>query len=75
MADSLSPCPACQTALRVPDEFRGKVITCLECQTSLLASPLSQDAALKRLPPSLARGTFPPRVFVAMAALLLLARR
>ena len=72
MADSLIPCPACQIALRVPDEFRGKVITCLECKASLRASPRSGNAVLSLVPRSAARGGFPPRIFIAMASLVLL---
>ncbi len=72
MADSLIPCPACKTTLRVPDAYRGKVLTCLECRATLLASPLGSEEALAVVPPNAARGGFPPRIFIAMAALLLL---
>lgn len=72
MADTLLPCPACRTTLRVPDGFRGKVISCLECKTLLLAPPAGSDTPLTIVPKSAARGGFPPRVFVAMAALVLL---
>lgn len=72
MAQSLLPCPHCQTKLAVPDEFRGKVISCLECKTLLMAPPLGDSGELTIVPKKLARGGFPPRVFVPMAALILL---
>lgn len=72
MADTLLPCPACKTTLRVPDEFRGKVISCLECQAMLLAPPAGSDADLTAVPKSAARGGFPPRIFVALGSLVLL---
>ncbi|MFO0935054.1 MAG: hypothetical protein U0798_00880 [Gemmataceae bacterium] len=72
MADSLIPCPRCQTTLRVPDEFRGRIVTCLECKTALLATPISEPPALSIVPPAAARGGFPPRVFIAMSSLILL---
>ena len=72
MVDSLLPCPSCRTNLKVPDELRGKVITCLECNALLISSPLVDEAALSLAPPSAVRGGFPPRIFIAMAALIFL---
>lgn len=72
MADTLYPCPACATTLRVPDAFRGKVVTCLECRVNLLAPPLGSGLSLTTLPPAAAKGGFPPRIFIALAALTLL---
>jgi hypothetical protein len=72
MADTLLPCPACRTTLRVPDDMRGKVITCLECRALLLAPQAGSGEPLTVVPKVAARGGFPPRVFVALAALILL---
>jgi hypothetical protein len=72
MADTLFPCPACATTLRVPDAFRGKVVTCLECRAGLLAPPAGSDGKLTKLTPAAAKGGFPPRTFVALAGLTLL---
>jgi hypothetical protein len=72
MADALYPCPACATTLRVPDAFRGKVVTCLECRANLLAPRAGSDGPLTSLPPAAAKGGFPPRIFIALAALTLL---
>jgi hypothetical protein len=60
-------CPKCAIALDVPAEFRGKVIRCLECQATLQAPGL--DGGELRL---ITRGRFAPKIFVPVAALLLL---
>ena len=56
----------------MPDDFRGKVISCLECGVALRAPSIGVEGELIVVPKSQARGGFPPRVFIPMAALLLL---
>src|SRR5687768_3588013 len=65
-------CPACRHLLTVPDDFLGKVVTCLECRAAFEAPAQTGDAftAPKLVRPG--RFKVPAFVFVPMYGLLLL---
>lgn len=70
---ALFACPKCTIQLNVPDEYRGKVIRCLECHSQWLSPRIDVDQPqLKPVPLAFKTASFPPHVFIPMIALMLL---
>jgi hypothetical protein len=63
-------CPTCNHALQLPEEFLGKIVTCLECRTPFDAPVRDGEtltAPVTRAKPS----RVPARLFIPMFGLLL----
>lgn len=58
-------CPNCGIALAIPEEFRGRVIRCLECRVDFQSRKDGSVLRLNRL-------SYPPKILVPMVMLILL---
>jgi hypothetical protein len=65
-------CPACQHLLSVPEDFLGRVVTCLECHAAFESPARSGDTLTAARLIRRGRQKVAPLVFVPMLGLLLL---
>jgi hypothetical protein len=72
MADGIrTTCPHCNHALAVPEDWLGRVVTCLECQRPFRA-PVRDGESLTAAVPLTPARTVPAKMFVPLYGLLLL---
>lgn len=71
MPDLIIRCPHCRHALHLPEDYLGKVVSCLECQAPFRAPVRDGDMLTEPVALARSRGV-PARIFIPLAGMLML---